>query len=76
MKIKYRKLGREQALGQAHSNGLIEIDERLRGKRLLATIIHEILHVQNPEWTESKVEKHSSELGAMLWKQHYRKMDL
>ena len=75
MKVKYRKLGREKAIGQAHqSRKLIEIDSRLKGKKLLTTIIHEIMHLQNDDWSESKVEKHSTEMGNILWKENYRKV--
>ena len=35
IKIIYRKLGREQAHGLASSDGVIEIDERLKGKKHL-----------------------------------------
>ena len=41
-----RKLGRHRALGQAHGEGTIEIDERLKGRPHLEILIHEFLH----EW--------------------------
>lgn len=76
IKVKYRKLGREQAAGQAHiKDRLIEIDDRLKKRTLLTTLIHEIMHIQNPDWSESEVEKKSSEMSAVLWEQHYRRVD-
>ncbi len=45
IRIKYRKLGKENAYGVAHSDGLIEIDERLKGKKHLEIIVHETLHL-------------------------------
>ena len=35
IKIKYCKLGKQKVWGFAHSDGLIEIDERLKGKKKL-----------------------------------------
>ena len=72
--IFYRKLGREKAIVQAHQNKkLIETDSRLKGRKLLTTIIHEIMHLQNEDWSESKVERLSTEMGKILWKENYRK---
>lgn len=76
IKVRYRKLGKEQALGLAYQNkNLIEIDSRLKGKRLLTTLVHEILHIQNPDWSENKVEVQSKGMADVLWKQHFRKVD-
>lgn len=76
LKITYRKLGKEQAHGLAHiDKNLIEIDSRLRGKKQMRILIHEIFHIQNPDWSESKVDKHSTDLANLLWREHYRKTD-
>lgn len=77
VKVIYRKLGKERALGQADTDsGIIEIDERLKGKKLLEILIHEMLHVQNPEWSETRVLEKSKELSNFLWSQHYRRVDI
>ena len=43
IRIKYRKLGKEKVWGLAHSDGVIEIEERLKGKKHLEIIVHEVL---------------------------------
>lgn len=75
MKIIYRKLGKEKALGQAHSDGLIEIDERLKSKKKLEIIIHEMLHILNPEFSESKVLDQSKKMSKILWQENYREVN-
>ena len=75
-KVVYRKLGRERADGRAlQSDGVIEIDPRIKGRRLLETIVHEVLHITNPHWTEEKVIIDSKEITRILWNTGYRKMD-
>lgn len=73
--IKYRKLGKEKAIGLAHSEGIIEVDERLRGKKQLEIIIHEALHILFPRLSENKVVEQSIILTNTLWKQGYRRID-
>lgn len=76
IEIKYRKLGRERAHGQAWKEDyLIEIDNRLKGKDLLETIIHEVAHVQNPTWSEIKVQGHAKQMADILWDQGFRKVE-
>jgi hypothetical protein len=54
----------------------IEIDPRLTPRRELVVIVHEYLHHIFPEWSESKVDKTSRQIGNFLWKQNYRKSKL
>jgi hypothetical protein len=75
IKIIYRKLGREQAHGLASSDGVIEIDERLKGKKLLEILIHEVMHCQNPRSSEATIVKNSVMLTRILWKEGYRRVD-
>lgn len=76
-KVIHRKLGREQALGIAHiGKNKIELDERLKGKKYIEILIHEKIHLQNPEWSESKVNKHAIELTKVLWSNGIRWVDL
>lgn len=56
--------------------GEIHIDKRLRGQELLYIIIHEILHCQNPKWSEAKIIGHAEELSRLLWQQNFRKVEL
>lgn len=73
-KVIYKKLGREQAYGMYHE-GVITIDERIKGKTHLRVIIHEYLHHLHEEWTEEKVDEMSTILADFLWKQQYRKIE-
>ena len=74
-KIIHRKLGKEQANGQAFTDtGVIEIDERLRGLEHLDVLVHESLHILNPKWGEIKVQGHATELARVLWEQGYRRI--
>lgn len=76
IKVQEKKLGRQNAWGQAwHEIQKIELDPRLVGKAHLDTIIHEIMHLQNPEWSETMVIKKSRQMTNVLWKLWYRKVD-
>lgn len=74
IKIIYKKLGREQAYGIAHSDGEVWIEERLKNKprKLMEIILHECLHVLNPEDDEETIIKKSVILTKILWKEGYR----
>lgn len=75
--ITHKKLGRFKAHGLAYcDDGNICIEERLRGQRHLYVLVHEIVHIQNPTWSEIKVEGHSKEMADLLWEQGYRRVDL
>jgi hypothetical protein len=73
IKIFYRKLGKEQALGLAFKDTrVIHIDSRLQGLEKLTVLIHEIMHVQQPKWAEIKVEGNAKELAQLLWENKIR----
>ena len=73
----HKKLGRNKAIGLAYKeDGIIHIDERLKGIEHLQTLIHEVAHIQNPKWSEIKVEGHSAEIAKILWENNYRKIDV
>ena len=75
-KVKYRKLGKEKSWGQYHStNNLIEIDERLKGKKLLEMTTHESIHAFRKDFTENEVRLLSRQLCELLWKEGWRKVD-
>jgi len=72
--VTHRKLGKHKAIGLAYKDEhLIEVDERLKGFDHLQTVIHEILHVQNPRWPEIKVEGHSTQIAEILWNLNYKR---
>ena len=54
----------------------IAIDKRLKGQERLETIIHEIMHIQNPKWPEIMVEGKANEMAQILWELNYRCCDL
>jgi len=68
-----RKLGREKALGQAWDD-LVEIDPRQCSKEYLDTAIHELLHIAQPELSESKVVRVSRLISSKLWKLGFRRI--
>jgi hypothetical protein len=75
IKIVYKKLGREQAHGIAESDGIVYIDPRLKGKKHLEILLHECLHILNPQDTEEAIIDKSVTLCKLLWKEGYRRVD-
>jgi hypothetical protein len=75
IKIIYKKLGREQAHGIAESDGNVYLDPRLRGKKHTEILIHEVLHLLNPNDSELAIIKKSITLTNILWKEGYRRVD-
>lgn len=76
IRVRWRKLGREQAAGQMRPGSrTIEVDERLRGHLRLWTLIHEVLHVLQPEWSEEAIDEHAQVIADTLWAEHYRMVE-
>jgi len=75
IKVIYKKLGREQAHGIAESDGVIYIDPRLKGRKLLEIYIHEVMHLLYPEASEEEVIEKSVILTKLLWRLGYRMVD-
>lgn len=76
-KVVYRKLGKERAIGMAHiGDNLIEIDPRLTGKKHTEILCHEWVHLQHPDWSETKVIQYSKKLTNFLWQNQIRWVDL
>ena len=73
VKIIERKLGRERALGQAWDD-LVEIDPRQDSKEYLDTAIHELLHVAQPDLSETSVIRVSRLISSALWKLGFRRI--
>ena len=75
-KVVHRKLGKEQAWGQADiEKNTIEIDERLTGYRYFLICIHEQQHLLHPDWSETKVRRISSKIARFLWDLGFRWVD-
>ena len=75
IKIIYRKLGREKLYGLSSTDGIVEIDSRLKSKKHLEILIHEVLHILNPNDSEEDIVKKSITLTKLLWEQGYRRID-
>lgn len=75
IKIKYAKLGKQKVWGFAHSDGLVEIDEKLKGKKHLEILLHECLHLLYPNDSEDEIVKKSVILTNTLWGEKYRRVD-
>ena len=76
-KVVHKKLGREQAFGQATiEHNKIEIDERLTTYRYLLILTHEKLHILFPDWSETKVRQVASQLSKFYWHNNFRWVDL
>jgi len=73
IRVVERKLGQERAWGLSDSKGLIELDERLRESDRLTVLLHEGIHVADPELTEEQVCRLGKVLGPLLWSQGYRR---
>ena len=75
IKVIDKKLGRQKPVGQAYTDArVIEVDPRQRSKSYLDTLIHEMLHVYNPDWSESKVTKTANEMTDIIWSKNYRRI--
>jgi hypothetical protein len=74
IKVVYKKLLREKSWGIAYDD-YIEIDPRLRGKKHLEIMLHELLHVVCPELSEEQVIRKSVLMANTLWGDGYRRCD-
>jgi len=70
--ISYKKIHPERGLAYTDF-GIIHIEKSLVDFEQLYVTVHEIIHCQNPTWSEIKVIGHSTELAELLWQQGYRK---
>lgn len=74
-KIIWRKLGREDAFGQAWKDKkIIELDPRMTPKKQLEIICHEQLHITYPEMSETLVKQGGKDLCNTLWLLNYREV--
>lgn len=78
IRVKYRMLGKEQADGRATSkvidavvfdakDGMIELDERLKGKKLFSALLHEALHHSLPTTHEDEILRIEKEITPIMW---------
>lgn len=79
--IEHKKIPRHKIHGDVDGLAFpgekkIVLQDYLKGYNHFYTLIHEIMHLQNPKWPEMKVRGHSEEMAKLLWKQRYRRVDL
>jgi hypothetical protein len=74
-KVYRKKLGKTQSHGLYHSDNEIEIDSRLRGKKEMEILFHELGHGMFPEFSEEKIIQISRIQTEFFWLQGYRKID-
>ncbi len=71
-----KKLGREHDYGRAFLGcDYIEVEERLKGKKMFCCHLHECLHILFPEEPEYQIDRKSRLLCDTLWNQSYRRVD-
>lgn len=51
----------------------IEIHTGTRGKALLDTLVHELMHAQAPDLAEEAITRRATEIANALWKLGWRK---
>ena len=76
IKIEDRKLGRERNDGQAiFADKLIEKDPRLKSKKRLNIVLHEGIHILDPNLPELKVRAYANRLADLLWRDRWRRQE-
>lgn len=75
IKVKYGKLGKSKAWGWSHGNGVIELDEKLKGLKFIEILVHECLHELFPELIEEEVERKAAIIARTLWHEDVRRVE-
>lgn len=50
-------------------NGVIDIEDRIKGYKQFYALVHEYMHFMFPDWSETRIKKHSRSLAWFLWRQ-------
>ena len=50
----------------------IILDARMRGRKKLEVLVHELLHALNPTQSEEHVEQQGKDIARVLWALNYR----
>ncbi len=75
VRVVERKLGRERAVGQAHTDEkLIEIDPRQKPYDWGDTLTHEAMHVAYPDMSEDEIARGSRIVWRTLWRAGVRRV--
>lgn len=73
IKVTYKRL--KKYWGLSFSDGTIEIDSRIKGKKHLEILMHESTHVLFPDLTEEEVVEKSIIYMRTLWHEGYRRAE-
>jgi hypothetical protein len=77
IKVKYQKLGKHKAWGMAHfDDNTIVVDSKLRSKKKMEIIIHEVLHCLFKDMEEDEIIRKSIILTNTLWHENFRSIEL
>ena len=58
-----------------YKNNNIELDISLKGKKHLEILLHELIHIRNPDKTEKEVIEDAIIFVNTIWHDGYRKVD-
>ncbi len=72
-KVVYKKLKNYWGWADRKKN-IIELSDKLKGKKHLEIIIHEKLHLQHWNIDEEYIKTYAKEIALLLWKEGYRKI--
>lgn len=50
----------------------VTVDERLKGRAKLDTLIHELLHAEHPTMSEQDVSRTATNIARVLWGEGWR----
>ena len=76
IKLEDKKLGRERNDGQAiFADKKIEIDPRLSTKSRLNIVLHEGIHILDPNLPELKVRAYANRVSDLLWRDRWRRIE-
>jgi hypothetical protein len=73
-KVIRRKLGKEKCYG-LYVESKIHLEERLKGKKELEVLIHEMDHHLHQQLDEETIIKIARQKAELLWREGYRKVD-
>jgi len=76
IKVVYKNLTRQKVWGLAYmGDNYMEIDNSLKNKRKLSTLVHESVHLAIPSLSESQVRKVERVVSNLLWQENYRRIE-
>lgn len=69
IKVEFKKLGKNKALGLAYKEeNKIILDPRLKGKDFIDVAIHELMHILLPYLTEETIDSTATSIATTLTK--------